>query len=112
MSFDHVGYYVPLSQIEAEVSFLTASLAHIGIKELMRPMPTVVGFGLEREPFFWVSADDGTQGNGEDGKEGREQVAMNLPHFALKAASKSGTSFIFHVYVPSRWSSSQHHRYL
>jgi hypothetical protein len=88
MPFDHAGYYVWPSQLEAEVSFLTASLAHMGIKELMRPVPTVVGLGPDKDPFLWVAAFDNLDGNG---KGETEDVGVKLPHFALKAASKSLT---------------------
>lgn len=55
MPLDHSSVTVPASKFEQTVSFLTTSLAHLGFKELYRPIPTVVGMG-EEKPYFWVDA--------------------------------------------------------
>jgi hypothetical protein len=58
MPCDHFSLHVPLSKLEAVVSFLLTSLSHISFKEFVRPVPsvvgrTVVGMGDGR-PYLWI----------------------------------------------------------
>ncbi|KAG9230638.1 glyoxalase/bleomycin resistance protein/dioxygenase [Amylocarpus encephaloides] len=79
MPLDHISILVPISKLEDMITFLTTSLGHLGFKELMRPIPTVVGFG-EQQPYFWISTFEP--------KPGTEEVAADLlkkNHFAFTA---------------------------
>lgn len=53
MPCDHFSTTVPPSSYEPLIEFLTKSLAHLGFKEHMRPIPQVVGMG-EGSPYFWL----------------------------------------------------------
>jgi hypothetical protein len=65
MPLDHFSLLVPQSKLDPMVTFLTSSLQHLGFKEYMRPVPTVVGMG-DATPFFWLSGLDPSNGNGEE----------------------------------------------
>ena len=85
MSVDHVSLPVPHSLVDAEVTFLNASLEPLGIKELFRVAPAVVGMGTSMtNPFLWVAGVNSKQ---EPLKEG----SGNAIHLAFKA---KGTCFI------------------
>ena len=62
MSIDHILLGCPASLLTAEVAFLNAALAPLGIKERFRVVPEVVAFGNEDDKrFFWVSGLDRNQ---------------------------------------------------
>lgn len=61
MSIDHILLPVPSGQVDAEVAFFLGAFAGLGVVELQRPIPNVVGFGKDH-PRMWVSDRD------EDGK--------------------------------------------
>jgi hypothetical protein len=82
MQVDHVSLAVPYAKLEAEVAFLTSSMAHMGLKEWMRPHPAVVGMG-SRSPFLWVSGVDNARNEiVEDGNR------IMKVHLALTAKGK------------------------
>lgn len=58
MPVDHTSLAVPLSKVDEEVAFLLAAFAHMGLKEVMRPVAGVVGVGDETGPFLWISGFD------------------------------------------------------
>lgn len=83
MPFDHFCIVVPQSKLEDIIKFLTTSLAPTGLKEIMRPIPNVVGLG-EDKAYFWISTFEP--------KEGQEELAIDLlkkNHIAFSAQSKS-----------------------
>lgn len=62
MPLDHILLNCPASLLAAEISFLTAALAPLGIKEQFRVGSEVVAFGDEHRPrSFWVSGLDRNQ---------------------------------------------------
>ncbi|KAH8674620.1 hypothetical protein BGZ60DRAFT_429610 [Tricladium varicosporioides] len=81
MPCDHFTIRVPPSSYEPLIEFLTKSLAHLGFKEHLRPIPEVVGMGEER-PYLWL-----------DGRlpEGVDEAAVKGPlkgnHIAFTAKS-------------------------
>jgi hypothetical protein len=82
MSFDHIGYYVPADQLEAEVTFLLKALAHLDVVEFKRPMPDVVGMGLPHAPNLWVAAMRDARTTGDPAP----------PHIAFRANSTQTVS--------------------
>ena len=60
---DHIGITVPHAKLEEEVKFFEKALSPLGVKELWRPIPEVVGMGDSMQnPFLWVSGvERGTQ---------------------------------------------------
>jgi hypothetical protein len=86
MQVDHISLAVPYAKLGAEVTFLTSSMAHMGFKELMRPHPAVVGMGVGRSPFLWVSGVDSARN--EIVEDGNRILKV---HLALTAESKSGS---------------------
>jgi len=84
MQVDHVSLAVPYAKLDAEVTFLTSSMAHMGLKELMRPHPAVVGMGSS-SPFLWVSGVDNARN--EIVEDGNRILKV---HLAITAKSKSG----------------------
>ncbi|KIW15403.1 hypothetical protein PV08_05449 [Exophiala spinifera] len=78
----HLCLPCPASKLEAEVAFFSNACAHMGVKEVMRPVPTVVGLG-ETAPWLWIS--------GVDGK--REPIAdteqIHPVHLALAAKDQA-----------------------
>ncbi len=79
MSVDHTSLPVPHSVLEDEVRFLNAALGPLGIKELSRVHPAVVGMGTDvMNSFLWVT---GINNKGERLKDG----SGNAIHLALKA---------------------------
>jgi hypothetical protein len=95
---DHTCLPVPHALLEAELAFLLAALAPLGIRQLNRPVDTVIGLGRATSSGQVVE-DDGTNNaclylfsdeapsrgklNGEDGLKGGWGV-----HVGLKASSK------------------------
>jgi hypothetical protein len=61
MPVDHVLIRVGVHQVDAEVAFLVGAFGHMGLKEFMRPIPSVVGLGDEQHPWLWVSGVDQDQ---------------------------------------------------
>ncbi|KAF2395828.1 hypothetical protein EJ06DRAFT_484456 [Trichodelitschia bisporula] len=59
MSLDHFSIVVPAPAFEPLIAFLLKSVGHLGLKEIIRPVPQVVGLGVTR-PYFWIaiSQDD------------------------------------------------------
>ena len=54
MPIDHFSLIVPQPKIDPLITFLTTALAHLHFKEIVRPVPNVVGLG-EQAPYFWIS---------------------------------------------------------
>lgn len=54
MVFSHLGFCVPQSKLDQVVSFYVSALAPLGYKELIRPVPHVVGLGVQY-PDFWIT---------------------------------------------------------
>ena len=83
MSLDHILLRCPASLLNAEVAFLNAALAPLGITEQLRVAPEVVAFGSEHNRrYFWVSGLTQDQQPIEDDK------AFGI-HIAFKAKSGS-----------------------
>ena len=83
MPLDHFSLLVPQSKLDGMVTFLTSSLQHMGFKEHMRPVPSVVGMG-DAVPFLWIA------GLGpEDGDEKTQESLLKRQHIAFTAESKS-----------------------
>ncbi|KAI9844276.1 MAG: hypothetical protein M1837_005686 [Sclerophora amabilis] len=78
MPLDHFSICVPESKFEPIITFLTSSLEHMGFKEHMRPVPTVVGLG-DAFPFLWIASSGG---GSEDGAHER---ALKRHHIAFTA---------------------------
>jgi hypothetical protein len=79
MPLDHSCITVPVSKFDDMVSFFLTSFADLGFKELMRPIPTAVGFGEESKPYFWINTVP------NEGKELLE--ALRVAHIAFQAES-------------------------
>ena len=84
MQVDHVSLAVPYAKLDAEVAFLTSSMAHMGFKECMRPHPAVVGMGSS-SPFLWVSGVDNARN--EIVENGNRILGV---HLAITAKGKPG----------------------
>ena len=56
---DHIG--IDVSDYETSKAFYERSLAPLGVKLMMEPIPGVCGFG-DKMPFFWI----GKRGRGSD----------------------------------------------
>jgi hypothetical protein len=82
MPADHFSLVVPEAKLEDLISFLTTSLGHLGFKEMMRPVPHVVGLG-EESPYLWISAPcpENVDGKSIDG-------LLKQIHVAFAAESK------------------------
>jgi hypothetical protein len=82
MPADHFSLVVPEAKLEDLISFLTKSLGHLGFKEMMRPVPNVVGLG-EESPYFWIRAlcPEDVDGKSVDG-------LLKQNHIAFTAESK------------------------
>ena len=65
------------------VTFLTSSLQHMGFKEHMRPIPSVVGMG-DATPFLWTAGL-----SSKDGDEKTQETLLKRQHVAFTAESKS-----------------------
>lgn len=86
MSISHVVLPVPPGKrnVDTELSFCLASLAHLGVKEIMRPLPTSVGFGKD-VPNFWISDVD----EKETPYEVCESGKVTRMHVGVCASSRS-----------------------
>lgn len=84
MSLDHIAYYIPTAEFDKEVSFLLASLKHLGIVELVRipGIQHLVGIGKGEKAFLWVSGVN----QGADIAGGTTIPTM---HFAIAATGMS-----------------------
>ncbi len=82
MPLDHFSLVVPTSKVEDLITFLTASLQHVGFKEHMRPIPTVVGLGEDR-PYIWITGVDSQTGDEE------QESLLKKHHIAFTAHSES-----------------------
>ena len=87
MPIDHFCLAVPQSKFEGLITFLTTSLA--GFKEIIRPVPNVVGLG-EFHPYFWLTGLDSAD---VDAKT--LELALKRNHIAFTAESML-YSFILH----------------
>ncbi|OAP59138.1 hypothetical protein AYL99_06436 [Fonsecaea erecta] len=76
MSLHHLAYPVPFSKVEDEVAFLLAAFGHMGLKEVMRPAPGVVGLG-EFGPWLWVTGIEERQPISDENKILRNHVALH-----------------------------------
>jgi hypothetical protein len=54
MPLDHISLVVPQPTLDPLITFLTTTLSHIGFKEIVRPIPDVVGLG-EGNPYLWIT---------------------------------------------------------
>ena len=96
MPVDHFSIYVPVSKIDAIVTFLTSSLQHLGFKEFVRPVPFVVGMG-ESKPYFWITGI-----NPEEVDEKMLEVLLKKQHIAFTAESESIVRSFLSVLLPLR----------
>lgn len=83
MSIDHVLLAVPTGQVDAELAFCLGAFAGLGVVEITRPMPNVVGFG-KQQPNIWISDIDEDGNAFTTSAEGK----VTRVHLALTAASK------------------------
>ena len=81
MPLDHFSLIVPSPYLEDMVTFLTTSLAHMGFKEMLRPIPTVVGMG-DTSPFLWIACIDPN-----DGDVKTQEACLKKQHIAFTAES-------------------------
>jgi hypothetical protein len=58
LTIDHTAIVVPAAKLDDVIKFLLAALKPLGLKEMMRPIPTSVGLG-DQTPFFWVTGIEG-----------------------------------------------------
>ncbi|MCJ1243338.1 hypothetical protein MMC30_000535 [Trapelia coarctata] len=79
MPVDHFSLNVPQSKLEGMVTFLISSLQHLGFKEHMRPIPSVVGMG-DAVAFLWLSGLDL-----EDEDEKKQESLLKRNHIAFTA---------------------------
>jgi len=84
MPLDHFSIVVPQAKFEGLITFLAASLKHLGFTEHMRPIPTVVGMG-DSTPFFWITAFDAGEEEEEDSKV--QETLLKKQHIAFAAES-------------------------
>jgi hypothetical protein len=83
MPVDHFSLSVPQSQLESVITFLVSSLQHLGFKEHMRPIPSVVGLG-EATPYLWITGLDPV-----DGDEKTYETLLKKTHIAFTAQRQS-----------------------
>lgn len=88
MPADHFTIVVPQPKFEGVITFLTTSLAHMGFKEHMRPVPTVVGLG-EQHPYLWFVGLDP-----KDADEKTQEAILKHVHIAFTAESESNPSLL------------------
>jgi hypothetical protein len=81
MPADHFSVLVPNSKIDEVAAFLVSSFQHLGFKEFMRPIPTVVGLG-DNTPFLWLSGFDSSEID-----EKALEIIGKKQHIALTAQS-------------------------
>ncbi|RDL35720.1 Uncharacterized protein BP5553_06332 [Venustampulla echinocandica] len=62
MPLDHFSVIVPAAKLDGMVEFLISSLGHLGFKEHMRPIPTVIGMG-DAMPFLWLYGAEAAEGD-------------------------------------------------
>ena len=86
MPVDHFCLRVAKSQLEPIVEFITKSLEPLGIKEVMRPVPTAVGLG-DSAAWLWFT--------GAEGDEEAFKTVLKGTHVAFTAESMS-TLYEFH----------------
>jgi len=94
MSLDHVSYSVPFSKFDDEVNFIIASFTPLGLKEIVRPAPGVVGLGKDR-PWLWIAGLENRQPIGDEGRVLQNHLALTAEDRAQvdafhAAALKSG----------------------
>lgn len=82
MPLDHFSITVPTSSVDGVAKFLVSSLGHMGFKEFVRPIPTVVGLG-DSKPWLWISGKDA-----ENGDQKSQEALLKGTHVALTAESK------------------------
>ncbi|TVY71504.1 hypothetical protein LSUE1_G007097 [Lachnellula suecica] len=81
MPLDHFNIAVPQGKLEDIITFLTTSFEPLGLKEIARPVPTVVGFG-EKTPYFWLNVADLKE---VDSKS--HEAVLKSQHIAFTAAT-------------------------
>ncbi|KIW50117.1 hypothetical protein PV05_11735 [Exophiala xenobiotica] len=87
---DHVSLPCHFSKVGAEVAFLVAAFGHMGLKELIRFGPGVVGLGTD-SPWLWVSGlHNSTREEVED------DVQISTVHLAVTAKDR-GDVDAFHA---------------
>jgi catechol 2,3-dioxygenase-like lactoylglutathione lyase family enzyme len=79
MPLDHMTLTVPQAKLEDTINFLTTSLQPLGFKEIVRPVPNVVGLG-EQAPYFWLNVVEGA-----DVKT--QEAILKAQHIAFTATS-------------------------
>lgn len=91
---DHLSLPCPSALLEAEITFLTSAFACVGLKEITRPVPDVVGLGVvgsgkpveedgSNNVFLWVFSD---KAPGRKALEGGRDV--DGIHLALRMESE------------------------
>ncbi|TVY40128.1 hypothetical protein LOCC1_G006875 [Lachnellula occidentalis] len=78
MPLDHMTLTVPQAKLEDIIKFLTTSLQPLGFKEMMRPLPNIVGLG-DTAPLFWL--------NTHDGDAETQEALFKKAHIAFTATS-------------------------
>ena len=81
MALDHFSFIVPKSSLEGVVAFLASSLQHMGFKEMIRPVPYVVGMG-DTKPFLWIACIDA-----KDVDQMTVEIFLKNQHIAFTAES-------------------------
>lgn len=89
MPLHHSSYPVPMDKLEDEIKFLTAALGHMGFKEMLRPVPGVVGLG-EQKPYFWISGI----GNDRQPLKAEDMEKRITHHYAFSATGLLPDMFI------------------
>lgn len=79
MPLDHFNLCVPEEKLQGVTEFLLKSLEHMGFKEIMRPVPHIVGLGEGYNPYLWLA------GMKEEGEPGR----LRATHVAFTAKGQS-----------------------
>ncbi len=74
MPLDHLSFTVPQSKLEGMVTFLTSSLQHMGFREHMRPIPSVVGMG-DAVQFLWIVGLGFQRRGRKDTRDSHEKTA-------------------------------------
>jgi hypothetical protein len=81
MPLHHFCLAVPQSKLEPFVTFLTSSLQTLGFKQLVRPIPSIVGLG-ETTPYLWVNVPNIGGGDVE-----MHEAILKKQHIAFSATS-------------------------
>jgi hypothetical protein len=87
MGLDHLGITVPRAKFDETVAFYLATLAPLGYREMLRPVPNVVGLGVYH-PDFWISCcPEGQDEDGDTSSDSDGDVKNSGLHFAFSTRS-------------------------